>query len=366
MKIITVLGARPQFIKAATLSRAFKNDPFFKEVIIHTGQHYDSNMSDVFFEEMNIPRPDYFLQVTARHHGEMTAKMLEGIEKILLDEKPDALLVYGDTNSTLAGALAASKLHIPIGHVEAGLRSFNRRMPEEVNRVITDHLSQWLFTPTESGVANLITEGIDEKGIYQVGDVMYDTIRYYQKNLNSESIINRLGLQSNEFVLVTVHRAENTNDRNRLEKIINQLALIGQETTVVFPMHPRTKNLLNDNDLVKNLKVIEPVGYLDMITLQKHCRLIITDSGGVQKEAFFNNKYCVTVREETEWVELVEHGYNFLANPIETTTDLVKTLWDKPLHTKGFNPYGEGNTAEKILEILKRSVKKAKKSESHA
>lgn len=354
IKIVTVLGARPQFIKAAALSRVFRTNPFFDESIIHTGQHYDANMSDIFFQEMSIPRPDFFLQVNSQRHGEMTAKMLEGVEKILMEQKPDVVIVYGDTNSTLAGALAASKLHIPIAHVEAGLRSFNRKMPEEVNRVITDHLSQWLFCPTDAGAANLRREGIAETKIHKVGDIMFDTMRYYQSTLNEkDSIVDKLNLGSNEFVLVTIHRAENTNDKGKLDKIMEQLSSIAKETTVVFPLHPRTKKLLENNSLVESLKIIEPVGYLDMLMLQKHCRLIITDSGGVQKEAFFNHKFCITVREETEWVELVENGYNFLANPIEKSTELAKKLWTEPFADKGFNPYGDGHTAEKIASVLK-------------
>lgn len=352
MKIVTVLGARPQFIKAATLSRVFAKQNV-GEIIVHTGQHYDQNMSDIFFDQMQIPRPDHFLHISSKYHGEMTGRMLEGIEKILFVEKPDAVLVYGDTNSTLAGALAASKLHIPIAHVEAGLRSFNRRMPEEINRVLTDHVSKWLFAPTNSAVTNLLNEGIDRQSIYQVGDVMYDAVLYYQDISEHQSkIIHELNLKNNPFVLVTIHRAENTNDRERFSQILKALNNVAESRTVIFPMHPRTRSILENDSLLKNVTVIDPVGYLDMIALQKHCRLVVTDSGGVQKEAFLNSKYCITVREETEWVELVEAGFNYLANPIERLTDLIPKLWDKLFDNKNFQPYGDGTAAERVAKFL--------------
>jgi UDP-GlcNAc3NAcA epimerase len=278
--------------------------------------------------------------------------MLEGVERILLDEKPDVVLVYGDTNSTLAGALAASKLHIPIAHVEAGLRSFNRRMPEEINRVLTDHVSKWLFAPTDSAVSNLKREGIDHNSIYKVGDVMYDAILHYQDISTRQSkIIEQLNLKDHTFALVTIHRAENTNNPERLNEIIKSLTEVAATRKVIFPIHPRTKSFLKLEELPKNIMIIEPVGYFDMIALQKNCQLIITDSGGVQKEAFLNNKYCITVREETEWVELVNIGVNFLASPSQIIP-LINKLWSLPFDNKASGLYGEGKTAERIVEIL--------------
>jgi UDP-GlcNAc3NAcA epimerase len=358
VKIVTVLGARPQFIKAATISRVVQKDSAIKEIIIHTGQHYDQNMSDIFFDEMQIPKPDHFLQITSKFHGEMTGKMMEGIEKILLHEKPDVVLVYGDTNSTLAGALAAGKLHIPIAHVEAGLRSYNRKMPEEINRVLTDHLSEWLFAPTDSAVENLSKEGVDSQKVYHVGDVMYDAIQFYQKiSEQQSSIVSQLGLKPGDFILVTIHRAENTNDTGRMEEILTQLNSLAKDRVVVFPMHPRTRHMLGDHSLIKNIKVVDPVGYFDMIALQRASRLIVTDSGGVQKEAFIHGKYCITVREETEWIELVEAGFNFLATPLNKITDLVNTLWNKPLNPGDFKPYGDGHSAEKIIKTIRAAFK---------
>ncbi|GCC52459.1 UDP-N-acetylglucosamine 2-epimerase [Chryseotalea sanaruensis] len=355
-KIVTILGARPQFIKAATLSRVF-HERDLKEVIIHTGQHYDWNMSDIFFEQMAIPKPNYALSINSKHHGDMTGKMLEGIEKVLLDEKPNAVLVYGDTNSTLAGALAAAKLHIPIAHVEAGLRSFNRRMPEEINRVLTDHMSTWLFAPTTTAVNNLSKEGITQESILQVGDVMYDAVLFYQKMAQQQSdVLKRIGINSEPFILATIHRAENTNSQEKLRAIFSQLEILAKEKLVILPLHPRTKSLLDRDYSTDQFKIIDPIGYFDMILLQKHCKLIITDSGGVQKEAFFNNKFCITVREETEWVELVEHGFNFLANPISTIQTLVTQLWDREFDSKKNNLYGIGKSAEKIVDILEKNI----------
>jgi UDP-GlcNAc3NAcA epimerase len=354
MKIVTVLGARPQFIKAATVSRALAKDRTVKEVIIHTGQHYDANMSDIFFDEMQIPKPDYFLSIVSKHHGEMTGRMLEQIEKVLLHEVPDLVLVYGDTNSTLAGALAASKLHIPIAHVEAGLRSFNRKMPEEVNRILTDQISQWLFSPTDSGVYNLRKEGVDESKIHRVGDVMYDANLFYQQVAESSSTITEdLQLAPDSYVLATIHRAENTNSAQRLAVIFDEFSRLAQEKTIVFPLHPRTRSLMKAETRNPKFKLIDPVGYFDMIKLQKNCRLIITDSGGVQKEAYFNNKYCITVRDETEWIELVQHGFNFLSKPEDITKNAVR-LWDKPFESGPSRLYGNGCSAEDIVEILKK------------
>lgn len=359
MKIVTVLGARPQFVKAATLSRAFKNHPDVREIIVHTGQHYDQNMSDVFFEQMEIPRPDHFLQVTSKHHGEMTGRMLEAVEKVLITEQPDMVLVYGDTNSTLAGALAASKMHIPVAHVEAGLRSFNKKMPEEINRVLTDHVSALLFAPTDSAVTNLQHEGIAGESVIQVGDVMHDAVRYYLARAEQYApMLDGLGLRDTPFILATIHRAENTNDPERLDYIFAQLTRLAERYPIVLPLHPRTKAILKQSYQHPQFKVIEPVGYFEMLLLQKHCRLVVTDSGGVQKEAFLNNKYCITLREETEWIELVDNHVNYLARPLDTFPELVEQLWSKPFQADGFQPYGDGHAAEKICNVLTAYIKK--------
>jgi len=311
-KIITVVGARPQFIKAATLSRQFKLIGV-EELIIHTGQHFDANMSDVFFEEMEIPKPAYQLDIHGLTHGAMTGRMLEGIEEILLKEKPDGLMVYGDTNSTLAGALAASKLHIPVIHVEAGLRSYNMEMPEEINRILTDRISTILFCPTDTAVQNLKREGYDTMPIKIIknGDVMQDAAMYYAAKAEQKSnIIKETGLK--QFVLATIHRQENTDSPSNLKSIITGLNEINRQIPVVVPVHPRTRHILAQLNIVPEFKLIDPVGYFDMIMLLKNCELVITDSGGVQKEAFFFGKHCITLREQTEWVELIDQGFNLL------------------------------------------------------
>ncbi len=311
-KIITVLGARPQFIKASPVSRALKNHNKFKEIIIHTGQHFDTNMSDIFFNELAIPKPDYTLNIHGGSHGEMTGKMLIEVEKVLITERPDAVMVYGDTNSTLAGALAASKLHIPIIHVEAGLRSFNMQMPEEINRILTDNVSSILFCPTDIAVNNLQAEGFGSKPVHirKVGDVMEDAALYFSQMAKKPD-----GLASiQNFILTTLHRAENTDNQARLTEIVNALNDIHKRiATVVMPIHPRTKKMLAQYGLHLDVHLIEPVGYLEMIWLLKNTALIITDSGGLQKEAFFFRKPCITVRDQTEWVELIEAGVNKLS-----------------------------------------------------
>lgn len=359
-RIVTILGARPQFIKAATVSRVISDQrDKLEEIIIHTGQHYDYKMSDLFFEELNIPKPHVNLAVGSGHHGEQTGEMLRLIERELMKLKPDLVLVYGDTNSTLAGTLAASKMHIPVAHVEAGLRSFNRKMPEEINRIVTDHLSDFLFAPTETAVTNLRNEGI-HKGVYDSGDVMFDAILFYQSTADqSSSVLTELGLKGKPFILTTIHRAENTDDQEKLRSIMSSLNSISETKTVVFPIHPRTKGVLKEIlnfRLNENFKLIDPVGYLDMIALQKNCSLIITDSGGVQKEAFLNKKFCLTVRTETEWVELIEKGFNFLVNPISTLEDLVNQTWNKSFNDNGFQPYGDGLAANKIIEVIKNGI----------
>lgn len=356
MKIVSIIGARPQFIKAATLSRAFINQDI-EEIIVHTGQHYDPNMSKIFFEELQIPKPKYNFNVKSPFHGEMTAQILEHSERVIQQESPDLVLVYGDTNSTLAGSLAAAKLNTPVAHVEAGLRSFNRRMPEEVNRVITDHISELLFCPTTTSVKNLLNEGISKKKIYQVGDIMFDSMVYYRKQVKQKStIIERLNFHK-PFALATIHRAENTDDPKRLNAILNQLKKISREKIVVLPLHPRTKNKLEQSFQSTTLRIIPPVGYFEMIDLLQHCALVITDSGGVQKEAYWNRKYCITMRGETEWTELIEAGVNRLASPISSLPKLVKEFWDKKIQLKKLDLYGDGSTAQKIVKVLKKQFR---------
>lgn len=358
MKIITIVGARPHFIKAAAVSRVLRATEGINEILVHTGQHYDTNMSDVFFEELEIPRPDYNLGIGSGTHGEQTGKMLEAIEKVLLEEEPDWVLVYGDTNSTLAGALAAVKLHIPVAHVEAGLRSFNRRMPEEINRVLTDHASDLLFAPTKTAVMNLRHEGITEERIKLVGDVMYDAALFYGKKAERQSqILNKLGLKPKEYILATVHRAENTDDPVRLRIIFDALCEIAGEIKVVLPLHPRTREALIKSGMydkvASSICLTEPVGYLDMVMLEKNARLIATDSGGVQKEAFFYRVPCVTLREETEWVELVELGWNLVVPPF-SVGGIADVVMSRLGSFKGVeeNPYGEGHSAVKIVDYL--------------
>jgi UDP-GlcNAc3NAcA epimerase len=362
MKICTIVGARPQFIKAATVSRILAKHPTLEERIIHTGQHYDSNMSALFFEELCIPTPHYQLQVGSSSHGKQTGQMLEGIETILQSEKPDCVLIYGDTNSTLAGALASAKLHIPLAHVEAGLRSFNRKMPEEINRITADHISTILFAPTDHGYQQLLKEGISKENIFQVGDVMYDaTLFYNQYNNQRQTLVQTLGLSPKSYSLATIHRAENTDSLTRLKNICNALLELAITTKIVLPLHPRTRNTLHTlqllDSLEKNLHILEPVGYLDMLALEQQASCIITDSGGVQKEAYFNGIPCITLRDETEWVELVETGWNTLCSP-ETAFSLNHILSEAihsiPLQTTPL--YGNGNAAEKIVQILQETV----------
>ena len=358
MKVVTIVGARPQFIKAAAVSRVLRAKPGVHEMLVHTGQHYDENMSDVFFEELEIPLPNYHLGIGSGSHGMQTGRMLEGVEKVLLEEKPDWVLVYGDTNSTLAGALAAVKLHIPVAHVEAGLRSFNLRMPEEVNRVLTDHISEILFAPTEAAVENLRREGISLGRIERVGDVMYDAALFYGKKAEEESkILRKLGLSPQGYILATVHRAGNTDNPYRLEAIFGGLCRTALEIPVVLPLHPRTRFALEREKLFntaqQRLRLIEPVGYLDMVMLEKNARLVATDSGGVQKEAFFYRVPCVTLRDETEWVELVELGWNRVVPP-QDEKRIAEALYSQLNYRGGrdADPYGSGDAAEKIVKCL--------------
>ena len=359
MKIITVVGARPQFVKAATVSRAIldhnKANPSntIEELIVHTGQHYDANMSDVFFDEMEIPKPVYSLGVGGGTHGAMTGRQLEKIEEVLLKEKPDYVLVYGDTNSTLAGALAAAKLHIPVVHVEAGLRSFNMKMPEEVNRILTDQISDVLFCPTETAIANLNNEGFGNKNcqVINVGDVMYDAALYYSSKSRKPKTVN----QDKNFALVTIHRADNTENVERLSSIVSALNEINETTPVICPIHPRSKQLILGLENKPNFILIDPVSYFEMIWLLQNCSLVITDSGGLQKEAYFFKKPCITMRDQTEWVELIEAGVNQLVGAsqsliVEKSLEVQKSICDNSLFSKEI--YGAGNASNKIIETL--------------
>ncbi|MEN6356686.1 MAG: UDP-N-acetylglucosamine 2-epimerase (non-hydrolyzing) [Armatimonadota bacterium] len=358
MKICTIVGARPQFIKVSPVSLALKSAGH-TEFLIHTGQHYDHGMSQVFFDELGIKAPDINLGIGSGSHAEMTAKMLVGIEKIVLEQKPDWVLIYGDTNSTLASALAAVKVHVPVAHVEAGLRSFNRRMPEEINRIVADSISDVLFAPTQEAVKNLRNEGVTAERIHMVGDVMYDAVLLHASRADRESrILEQLKLSKGKFVLSTVHRAENTDELDRILAIVDGLSRIAEDIPVVLPLHPRTHKALERNGLLgvakRSLRLIEPVGYLDMVKLEKSAALIATDSGGVQKEAFFHKVPCVTLRDETEWVELVEMGWNCICVP--TSADLVADTVRSMMGTVGRDehPYGNGDASEKIADILDR------------
>ncbi|WP_408007871.1 non-hydrolyzing UDP-N-acetylglucosamine 2-epimerase [Pseudalkalibacillus sp. A8] len=349
MKFITILGARPQFIKAAPVSRELRKH--HTELIVHTGQHYDKNMSDIFFEELNIPKPDFNLEIGSSSHGKQTGRMLVKIEEILLAETPEYVLVYGDTNSTLAGALAACKLHIPVVHVEAGLRSFNKEMPEEINRIMTDHVSEYLFCPTETAVKNLKNENVNAK-IINVGDVMYDAVEYNRDLAETQSdILESQQIERGSYHLITVHRAENTDDPIKLSNILEAFTQI--EEMKVWPLHPRTKNKIADYGLdlssIPNLKIIEPVGYLDMLKLESNAKKILTDSGGVQKEAYFVEVPCVTMREQTEWVETLEDDANILVGT--NTDEIVQAALNDV--TPSYKPYfGTADAAKKIVEKL--------------
>ena len=368
MKIVTVVGARPQFVKAAAVSRAIEKrnqehpkNPI-REVLVHTGQHYDENMSRVFFDELEIKHPDYNLEVGSGSHGRMTGLMLAKIEDLLLEETPDAVVIYGDTNSTLAGALAAAKLHIPVAHVEAGLRSFNRRMPEEINRVLSDHIATLLFCPTMAAVSNLKTEGI-ERGVHRVGDVMYDSFCFYKKLAEKKASIHaRLATGNGPYALVTVHREENTDDGERLSGIFEAIfSLAGPECPFIVPLHPRTRKALDQGHLTlpagDHVRLIEPVSYLNMVALETHASVILTDSGGVQKEAYFSGVPCITLRDETEWVELVEAGANVLSG---CEPEKIGRAFGRVLgKTVSIDPelYGGGRASERIVEYLQSIVK---------
>lgn len=359
MKILTIVGARPQFIKAAVVSRELARNKIIKEILVHTGQHFDENMSDIFFEEMEIPTPKYNLDINGLSHGAMTGQMLEKIEAICLAEKPNFIMVYGDTNSTIAGALAAKKIGIGVIHVEAGLRSFNLNMPEEINRIITDRISDILFCPTDTAILNLKNEGIIDSDIIIVknGDVMQDAAIYYSEKSKQKSvIISQLKIKNNGFVLATIHRQENTDNHERLLGIVSALNKISKEMTVIVPIHPRTRKIIERNKIKIYFTIIDPIGYFDMIELLKNCKLVLTDSGGMQKEAYFFNKYCVTLRDETEWVELIQHGFNKLAGANEQNIiDAFNSFASKPFR-KTIDLYGGGNASVIIRKTLESII----------
>lgn len=347
-KIVSIIGARPQFVKASVVSRHIRKK--FSEITVHTGQHYDPNMSPVFFEELEIPQPDYNLGIGGGTNLEQIGRMLPELEKVFLSEKPDLVLVYGDTNSTLAGALAAASLSIKLGHVESGLRSFNREMPEEINRVLTDHLAQFLFTPNRTAVGNLKKEGI-ERGVFLTGDVMYDACLHFSKIASSKSkILAEIGLKPESYLFATVHRGVNTDNRKNLESILDAFGQTGDK--IVFPVHPRTKKAIKSYGLTlaKNILQIEPVGYLDSLMLETNASKIITDSGGVQKEAYFLGKPCITLRGETEWVETVEDGWNILVG--SNREKIKEEIQNFAPNQAQKNHFGDGKASQKIVKIL--------------
>jgi UDP-GlcNAc3NAcA epimerase len=351
MKILTIIGARPQFIKAGSVSREIVKHSEIQEVIVHTGQHYDANMSDIFFDEMKIPKPDYFLGIGGKTHGAMTGQMIEKIEEVALKEKPDWVMVYGDTNSTLAGAIVASKLHVKLAHIEAGLRSFNMKMPEEINRILTDRVSNILFCPTSTAVENLKKEGFEhfDCKIVNSGDVMYDGALFYRQFATKP----KCTIEEN-YILCTIHRAENTDDKTRLKSIFDALNEIEEDKQIILPLHPRTKKIIQNLDIdTSNLTIIDPIGYLEMVWLIDNCELVMTDSGGLQKEAYFFEKPCITLRDETEWVELVDNGFNVLVG-----ANREKILKAYANHSKlkaqnlNLTLYGNGDASKKIVEEL--------------
>lgn len=350
-KILTIAGTRPQLVKIAAVSRALRES--FEEVLVNTGQHYDYNMAGIFFDELNIPKPDYDLGIGSDSHGRQTGKMMIAVEELVEKEKPDAVLVYGDTNSTLAGALVASKLHIPLVHIEAGLRSFNKEMPEEINRIMTDHISTLLFAPTDLAVSNLAREGITE-GVYQAGDVMYDAVRYNIGLAEQKYNVGQYGLSAGTYILGTIHRADNTDNPDRLRAVLHAFASLHEK--VFLPLHPRTRRKIEDfgmQDILTNadnIQIVEPISYLEMLLLEKNAKAIVTDSGGVQKEAYFAKVPCITLRDQTEWVETIETGWNHLVNPL--TEDLAKTISELEAGQPVDDLYGDGKAADKIVSHL--------------
>jgi UDP-GlcNAc3NAcA epimerase len=361
VKIVTIVGARPQFVKAAMVSQALARINGLEESLVHTGQHFDHSMSDVFFEELGITAPAHFLGVSGGAHGEMTGRMLASIEQVLGAENPDAVLIYGDTNSTLAGALAAAKMHIPVAHVEAGLRSFNMRMPEEVNRVVADRLSTYLYCPTDLAVHNLTREGITNN-VHNVGDVMFDaTLQFAAVAEERGTIMDELGLTPGNYALATCHRAENTDDPERLSQILDGLAVLSEHLTVILPLHPRTRKcikLFGLEALSGQIRFIEPTSYLNMIQLEAGAKLILTDSGGVQKEAFFFEVPCITMRDETEWTETVDLGWNTL---VGASSAAIIAAVDRHagLPKISARPYGDGKAAEAIAALLVQGTRRS-------
>jgi len=359
ISVATIVGARPQFIKSALVSRAIAQEKEMREVLIHTGQHYDRNMSSIFFEELEIRPPDFNLNVGPGLHGAQTGQMMESLERVLLEVQPDLVLVYGDTNSTMAGALVAAKMNVRVAHVEAGLRSFNRAMPEEINRVVVDHISDLLFAPTNVAVVNLKREGLDADAIHLVGDVMYDAMRFYTQLATQKShILEELGLKEQTYVLATVHRAENTDTPLRLKAILNGLGKVSKKVKVVLPLHPRTKSRVAAQKITfsrwKNLQVIDAVGYLDMIQLERNAAVIATDSGGVQKEAYFHQVPCVTMRETTEWLELVDVGANHLVAPVDAKSveKAILTALQQCGWKENHSLYGDEGVANRVTAVL--------------
>lgn len=354
MKIATIIGARPQFIKAAVVSQAVSLSQTLEEVVIHTGQHYDKKMSEIFFSELNIPSPRYNLGVGGGTHGQNTGRMVESLESTLINEKPDWVLVYGDTDSTLAGAIAACKLKIPIAHVEAGLRSFNKEMPEELNRVLTDHASTMLFAPTEQAIRNLKCEGLLGEKVQMIGDVMYDAALYYSDYAKMPKFVYPHNLQNERFCLLTVHRAENADNPERLTRILGALGAFGEK--FLWPIHPRTYNCIKFSNVTvpKNVIIVDPVGYLEMVWLEKNCNIVVTDSGGVQKEAYFHGKPCIVLRKETEWTELVGHS---LAKLVDADEILIQKAlagdWDIK-SSLNRHLFGDGKSALKVADYFAR------------
>lgn len=355
MNILTVIGARPQFVKACMLSICFQNDPDMNEIVVHTGQHYDANMSDIFFDQLQMQKPHYHLGVGSGTHAEQTGAMLVKIEAILLKEKPDAVLVYGDTNSTLAASLAASKLHIPIIHVEAGLRSFNRRMPEEINRLLTDHLSTLLFCPSQVAADQLAKEGI-QKGVYNTGDIMYDAVLHHRyEAIKQSTILLKHGLIPKKYYAATIHRAENTDSPKKLTAIMNAFAQV--DLPVILPLHPRTKKMLTELKLAKakNIHLIDPLHYFDMLSLMSQAKAILTDSGGIQKEAYMLKVPCVTLRDETEWTDTVRTGWNQLVDA-SAEKDIIEAVKNVTIPTSHPSLFGDGQSAKQMCELIKKHL----------
>lgn len=353
-KILTVLGARPQFIKSSMFSRAVKDDPSLEEIIVHTGQHFDSNMSDIFFQELEIPEPKYNLEISQLSHGAMTGRMIERLEYVMLEESPDYVLVYGDTNSTLAASIAASKLHIPIAHIEAGLRSYNKLMPEEKNRLITDHLSDLLFCPTTTAIQNLKNEGLTQ-GVHLVGDIMLDLNNFIDDFIQANSTDDKKN--DDEYVLLTLHRPENTDHKVRLNQIFKAIKKISEDIKIVMPLHPRTKKIIENNSMLDQLspiQIIEPQPYFAFTRLQRNASAIFTDSGGLQKEAYFNRVPCITLRDETEWKETVDLGWNDI---VGADYDRIIKAWtniEKKERLENESPYGKGDSADKIIRLISK------------